>query len=330
MVHTVLGPIAAEEMGVTLAHEHIACFSHSMKQTFGERWFKTDELISAAVKLLLKARDRGLGTLIDGTPNNLGRDIRILREVSGRSGVNIVASSGMYYSESAFLENKSPEFFADFFIYECVHGMAGTDSLPGILKCATGAQGFTPNNITLLKTMALVQKATGLPLFAHNIHALKTGLRQLDILEQSGVDLSRVIVGHCSDTCDLPYLESLLERGCYLGFDRLRPNADGNRAQAETICALIRRGWLERLLLSHDYCVFLDFRNNSWADIKAQGFEDLPLDFTYIQRCFLPVLRGMGVTELQIKRMTSLNPASIFEPQHERSAAVFVRNLNGV
>ncbi|HEX2950798.1 MAG TPA: hypothetical protein VHV83_14725, partial [Armatimonadota bacterium] len=135
---------------------------------------------------------------------------------------------------------------------------------------------------------------------------------QLTILEEHGADLRRFIVGHCSDTDDVAYLESLLARGCFLGFDRIQPNADHHRAQARTICTLLEHGWLDKLLLSHDYCTFIDFRNNSWADTKARGCADLPVDYTYIHRNFLPILRQMGVTQEQILHMLRINTAKIF------------------
>jgi phosphotriesterase-related protein len=316
MIPTVLGQIEPEEMGITLPHEHIACFSHDMRQAFGDRWIDMDAVIAEAVRLLAKARDEcGIATIIDGTPNNLGRDIQMLRAVSELSGVEIIASSGMYHQEPPYVDKKSPETLSGFFIHECLNGIRGTGVRPGMLKCATGPRGCTPVNTKLLQAMAITQKATGLPLFAHNTHAIHSALKQTEILESSGADLHKVIVGHCSDTEDIQYLESLLRRGCYLGFDRIKNNDKDTPAQARTLCALISRGWIDRLLLSHDAWVFVDFSiEEDWASLKRRLAEGSIGGYTYIHDEFLPLLKTHGITDKQIRRITVENPANMCDP----------------
>lgn len=219
MVQTVFGAINDSDLGSVLSHEHVACFNPSMRMGFGEFWFNKEDVIEKAAAMFRQAKDEcGITTVVDATPLDLGRDIKILREVSIRSGIQIIASSGMYYNEEVFLIGKSPARFARFFINECENGIDGTTAKPGILKCATGNQGFTDTNVMLLSTMSIVQKETQLPLYAHNTHSNKTAYRQLELFEKNGVDLHKVIIGHCSDSSDIPYLEDILRCGCFLGF----------------------------------------------------------------------------------------------------------------
>jgi phosphotriesterase-related protein len=233
----------------------------------------------------------------------------MLQEVSRRSGVPIIASSGLYFTEEPFLSNKPAEQLAELFIGECRDGIEGTSALPGILKCATDAPGFTSANTTLLRMTALVHKATGLPIFAHSSAHHRTGIGQLRILEEHGVDPGRVIIGHCADTTDLDYLETLLNRGCYIGLDRYRFLLQ----RVDMITELIRRGWINQLILSHDYCAFLDFGQNSWTHTKEVYAARAESGYTYIHRLVVPALLQQGVTEQQLRHIFVDNPRRFWE-----------------
>jgi phosphotriesterase-related protein len=60
-------------------------------------------------------------------------------------------------------------------------------------------------------------------------------------------------MGHSGDTADLGYLTSLADAGCLLGMDRfgldiLLPCAQ----RVDTVAELARRGYADRIVLSHD------------------------------------------------------------------------------
>ena len=164
-IPTVLGEIEDSVLGVTLFHEHVACVNPCFYNAFGEKWFPREKVIERAVKLFKQAKEEcGVSTIIDGTPIDLGRDIEMIKEVSLRSGVNILVSSGIYYSEEAFLYGKKAENLAKFFIEECQRGIENTNVRPALLKCATGRLRVTEINEILLTAMAITQKETGLKL----------------------------------------------------------------------------------------------------------------------------------------------------------------------
>ena len=82
-----------------LSHEHVLCVSHAMKIGFGDKWFSTCEVIDKAVQALQQVKaECSVDTIIDGTPLNLGRDVPMLQEISRRSGVHIILSTGLYYT----------------------------------------------------------------------------------------------------------------------------------------------------------------------------------------------------------------------------------------
>lgn len=326
-MNTILGDIPAQQLGRTLVHEHILVGSMDMRMAFGDRWYDKKKLVELAVKEIGQARDEfGITAIIDATPVDTCRDLPLIREVALKTGVHIPYCTGLYYAEAPFMYNKRPEEFAKYFIAECLEGSSCPDGTvgqtkPAFLKCATGSRGITKINRIALTTMAITQRETGLPLFCHNTHSMHTAPDQLALFREYGVDLSRVIIGHASDTTDLSYLTALLEAGCHLSFDRIGLRHDQLAAQAETIIALITSGWIDRITLSHDHSVYIDFGRNSFEKTYAAGPYNQPRDFCSIGRFFLPLLRARGITDAQIDAMMITNPARLYGGQEDTSKA---------
>ena len=88
------------------------------------------------------------------------------------------------------------------------------------MKCAVDNLGLTDYIVKMLGITADVAREHHLPIFCHTIPELRHGGAMLDVMADHGVPLSSVIAGHSGDVDDMDYLESLLERGCYLGMDR--------------------------------------------------------------------------------------------------------------
>jgi len=310
MVHTVLGDIAPEELGVTLCHEHIFCGSGDMAKAFGSRFYDKERLISAAVRQIREAKEKfGLCTVLDGTPIDLGRDVEIMRRSAQESGVNIVASTGFYYDERSFLNGADFGRIMELFLRECREGMEDTwktenPVLPGMLKCATGGAGVTDGNRMYLTVMGTVQKETGLPLFAHNEHRIHTAPEQLDVLERAGANPEKIICGHASDSDDIPYLENLLKRGVYLGFDRLW----GEEKHADTVVKLLERGWGKKILLSRDGGAFVAFGKRTFEEEVCRRENT----FTAVLDTFCSMLRVRGVSESEIGSMLVGNIQKLF------------------
>ena len=268
-IQGIFGPIDPAELGQTLIHEHLTCADWSMRMNFGGKFFDFDQVAAMAEGQLNKAKALGVRTVVDGTPINLGRDIHLIREVSRRTGLNFIASTGFYYQEEPWLGMRDEEQIYDLLMGDCVDGIAGTDSRPGILKAGVARAGLTPLLRKILHATGRVAKETGLPLFCHHDPAIKNGGEILDLLAGCGVPASKVILGHSGDSTDLEYLTAMLERGCWLGMDRfgfcdkdlaLEPRVD-------TIAALCKAGWGHRLLLSHDWAAYLAFWD-SWETTR--------------------------------------------------------------
>ena len=91
---------------------------------------------------------------------------------------------------------------------------------------------------------------TGLPIMAHSQPSSGTGLEQMRIFSEEGVDPARVQIAHTGDTDDLDYIERLLDTGCWIGMDRygldmFLPTEQRNA----TVLALLERGYADRMFL---------------------------------------------------------------------------------
>jgi len=143
-INTVKGPIETSELGTTLMHEHVCCADWSMRMNFGARFFDFDTVVETAAAMFTKMkRDCGVMTVVDGTPVNLGRDVRLIRAVAERTGLNFIVSSGFYYQEEPGLAFYPEEQLTGLLLGECLNGIDGTDILPGIMKAAVETGGVT-------------------------------------------------------------------------------------------------------------------------------------------------------------------------------------------
>lgn len=314
VINGVLGPIHVDDLGQTLIHEHVACVDWSLRMCFGERFFNYDEVKDMAVLRFKEAYEAGIRTIVDGTPINLGRDIKLIHDVAKESGVNIIASTGFYAHSQPNLEFRAERQIKDLLVAECVEGINGTGICPGILKVAVDRPGISEYNRKILRAVGSAAAETGLPVFCHTCPSIRNGDEALDILTQSGVPANRIILGHSGDCKDPDYLESLLEKGAWLGMDRFDPSCEAFSPFDQRIAVIVelcRRGWTDRLFLSHDSSTYLCYYNY-WSKHKERIKENSAGMFTRIHRLVIPELLCQGISESDIHAMLTANPKRFF------------------
>ncbi len=309
-INGVLGAIETAELGFTLMHEHILVANWSMRQAFAD-WYDRESHVPRAVGELRAAKQRGVDSLVDLTPINLGRDIEVIREVAERAEMQVIAATGLYWTEEPWLMAWEPDRIAEYFVRDIEKGIQGTPVRAGIIKCATDHFGVTPSNEKLLRATARAHRATGVPISTHTSVAHRVGPSQQDVFADEGVDLSRVVIGHCGDSDDLEHLEEILARGSTIGMDRfgldmLLPT----EKRVGTVAALCRRGHTRGMVLSHDACCHIDFGPPGLLESVAPKW-----NFRHIPDDVIPALRKEGVTEAEIRTLCVENPRRLFERQ---------------
>src|SRR3954454_8568008 len=260
-VETVTGPLDAGDLGTVLVHEHVRFRDDAVAEQWPDQ-YDGDEEFAAALDSVRAAREQGVTTICDPTAMFGGRDVRFIRRVSEETGVRIVPCTGIYTYDFLphYFENRSEDQMAELFVADIERGIQGTDIKAAFLKCAADEPGVTENVEKVHRAVARASVQTGTPIMAHSRPASQTGIRQVEIFEEEGVDLSKVQIAHTGDTDDLDYIERLLDKGVYIGLDRFGLDLFlPMEKRLPTATALLERGHVERMFLSQDYCATLDW-----------------------------------------------------------------------
>lgn len=315
-VETVRGPVDAGSLGATLMHEHIFVKNPELEQNYPNPEWDEEQALLVARDGMAALKERGISTLVDLTVMGLGRFIPRIQRLAETVDVNIVVATGYYTAKDlpAFFGNHGPgrridvpEPLEQMFLRDVRDGIADTGVKAAIIKVVTDEPGITPDVERVLRAAARTQLATGVPISTHTNAALKTGLLQQEFFKREGVDLSRVVIGHCGDTTDIDYLKQLMDNGSTIGLDRfgidsLLPEVD----RIETVAKLCELGYADRITLSHDAAYF---------SINTEP-SHRPPEWTHlgVSDRVLPELRRRGVSEETIQQIMVTNPARILPP----------------
>ncbi len=297
-VHTILGAVGPEQLGRTLMHEHVLCDFYRVTGRITQ--LLNDEHLAADELALLRVA--GGTALVEVTTPDLARNPAGLARIARRTGLHIVMGTG-WYRQPFYPPDVDRAPTADLaarIVHELLVGVDGTALRAGVIgEIGAHLDYLTAQEERVLRAAARAQRATGAPITTH-ASMYPVGLAQLSILREEGVDPSRVVIGHCDTFLDRDYHVAVLTAGAYVQFDTIgRTHLNPDERRADALVALLREGWLERLLLSSDRC----YR----SDLRAFGGAGYDVVFTR----FFDLLRARGVTNAELDVMTVSNPQQV-------------------
>lgn len=314
-VPTLTGDIDPSDLGRTLMHEHIIMLGAGGVIHEWPSLFDRDGAIATSIEALDRLAASGVDSLVEMTTFDLGRDIEATAEVARASSINVIACTGAWLAAPAMMLRYSTSQLADAFVGDIVDGIRGTDLHAGIIKVATDETVDDLNRL-LLSAAAEAHRRTGAPIGTHSNAPAGSGARQQDVLEECGVDLSRILIGHSGDTSDLDYLRGLMQRGSYIGIDRFgldRIPSSGETLlstpeRVNVVAELCRDGFAEKIVLGHDAnCVHMGIVHRDEVDEALPNWHHL-----HIQDEVLPALLAAGVSQKDIDTMLVDNPRTFF------------------
>jgi phosphotriesterase-related protein len=315
VVQTVLGAISGDRMGFTAPHEHVLASSTDFMRPWPEYLGGRSHFTSESVARMKAARAAGIHTIVDCTTADLGRDVRLLREVSRRSGMQIVAATGHWLTPTPSFEARTVDELANFFTLEIERGMEDTGIKPGVIKAASEGDGLTPFQERVFRAAARASKRTGIPVTTHSDARRRGGEQQAAIFEQEGLDPRMVCIGHSDESADFDYLAGLGRRGYTVGIDHLfygLPSMGGGangipswQDRAAMVKKLIDVGLNDRIFLANDWMFGLTIAPTGTIDVLKAGN---PFGNIFNVSNTIPYLRQIGVTDEQIRTITVLNP----------------------
>jgi phosphotriesterase-related protein len=301
-VRTVLGDIDAQDLGFTMAHEHILTHpqGEGSKAEIGHHLDSLDK----AVQMLQEFKAIGGGCIIETTPESWGRNTPGMVEASKKSGVHVVACTGYICEEHGMepeVSDWSIDFIADRMIKDVTEGMDGTTVKAGWVKAGTAYMNITANEEKVLRAAARAAMETGVCMHTHTTSGTM-GIEQIEIVESEGLDLSRMIVAHVDRNLDLWYHRKLLSKGVYIIYDgpgKVKYYPDS--ARVEVLRQLVADGYAERIMLSND----MGRRSHHTVYGGGPGFN-------WIKQRFLPRLLEEGFSEETLNKFMVENPARIY------------------
>ena len=306
-VETALGPIDVNDIGMCLMHEHIIIADWDMRSNY-EGYVDIEKEVPKAVASLNKAKERGVSTIVDLTPVNLGRDIHSILAVSKATGVNVICPTGFYWTEEPWMHGWDSDYLSNYMIKDINEGILDTGIKAGIIKCASDHPGVDDFNKKLLQASAIAHRETGAPISTHTTVSNSSARDHVAAFKEFGVDLSRVVIGLMGDSSDIDYLEEILSNGCFIGMDRFGLEAFlPTDVRVQTVATLCNKGYAGQMVVSHDACSFQDFFDGEYVEKFAPNW-----CYEHVPRDVLPALAAAGISQTDIDTMMIDNPRKVF------------------
>ncbi|MEP0713024.1 aryldialkylphosphatase [Algoriphagus sp.] len=226
---SVLGDVDAENMGFTYSHEHIVIEDSYPTAAHPEFLLNDVEKIASELSEFYVLGGR---TVVDTMPANCGRNPLKLAEVSRRSGVQIIAPTGIhleiYYPENHWRYTYSEEQLTDLFIADIRDGIdqfdysgpfvQRTGHKAGLIKLATGDEKFTPHQEKIFRAVVNAHLETGAPILTHTNFG-RQALEQARLFDKLGAKLDHVVLSHVDRAKDVEYNRAVLDIGVSVEYD---------------------------------------------------------------------------------------------------------------
>ena len=336
MAQTILGPISPDQLGVTLTHEHLLIdlsvvfkpedrpeakefFNRPVTmETMGRIRFDSMPNadnprlldISTAIDELNLFKQQGGGTLVEVTSIGISRDPAGLARISRATGVNVIMGSSYYVGAThpADMDKRSEGEITQQIVRDITDGVDDSKIKAGIIGEVGCSWPLAENERKVLRASAKAQRLTGAPLSIHPGRGEEAPEEIIELLAESGADLSHTIMGHLDRTVfNRDVLKRIAETGCYMEWDLfgeersyypLAPEIDmpNDAKRMDDVAWITSQGYGRKVVISHDIC-----RKTSLEKYGGHGY-------SYILRHIVPRMRQRGFNEGTIHDILVENP----------------------
>lgn len=306
---TVTGKVPAANLGTTLIHEHILVDFIGADSTGYHRWEKP-EVIKKVLPFLIEANQKGVHTIFECTPAYLGRDPLLLKELSEKTGINIVTNTGYYGArDNKFIPkqafSQSAEEIAKIWIDEFKNGIEGSGVFPGFIKISVDRNDIlSPMHAKIIKAAAITHKATGLTIVSHT-GSDGPAFAQLEVLKNEGVSPEAFVWTHAQDGTFGGYLKAA-KQGAWISLDNLNKNSGAKPGGIDWFVQLLTKlkqeNLLHKILISHDAGWYDPDKVNGG---NFRGYNDM---FEHL----IPALKSSGFTQQDIDLLLINNPKKAY------------------
>jgi phosphotriesterase-related protein len=302
-IMTVKGIIPAGEMGIALTHEHVLVDFIGADSINESRWDK-QEVLRKVLPYLLQAKESGCNTFIECTPQYIGRDPVLLRDLSDSSGLNILTNTGLYGASNnkfmpGYAYKETADQLAARWTGEWINGIEGTGIKPGFIKIGVGNGDLSELHRKIVRAAARTHLATGLVIASHTGPAIPA-FEQLNLLCEEGVSPEAFIWVHAQSEKDSTAHIMAGKMGAWVSFDGL--NEENAEKYLNLISNMKKNHLLHRVLLSHDA---------GWYTPGLEGGGDIR-GYAALFENLIPLLKKEGFTDKELNQLLVKNPAEAF------------------
>jgi phosphotriesterase-related protein len=262
VVRTILGDIDPAALGITYAHEHLVI--DGGRPVLMEPDFDLADVDAMATEVGA-AVELGLGSAIDAMPCDAGRNAAKLAELSRRTGLHVVAPTGLhherYYGPAHWSHRLDVEVLAGLFVADIEDGIdandysgpvvARTPHRAGVIKVAGSDGGPSERDRRVFEAAAIAHRRTGAPILTHCERG--TGaLEQVRCLVDLGVDVGHMALSHVDKVVDRGYHREIAATGATLEYDGSFRWGDAPNGTLDLLAGMAEDGLLDRVMLGMD------------------------------------------------------------------------------
>lgn len=338
-VRTVLGPIAASRLGVTLMHEHAPVIDWAELYELPPAPIAPirKQMLDLSVRLLDRfhkslGKGQGPGAIVECTPIRVGRYPQLLVDLARRTRVHVIACTGFWCEAMApqhpwalalGRKKNGVRKIAELYIREITRGMEDpyerwgeefTEIPVGIIKCATSSY-LRPSERRNHEAAAIASRETGCPITTHTTDG--GGLEEAQLFLKRRVAPDKIIIGHQGNLDNRTeseaheYHRQLVGLGCNVQFDRVgHAEKYGNDKIARQVKALVDSGHVKQVFFSHDNGPYF---NNDYTGAKGTSGEwkVTESDYTVVTTGLVASMKKLGISDSDIQTMLMKNPQRV-------------------
>lgn len=301
-LHTTVGPLDADELGMILPHEHLFVDLRTWDQP-GYGQADTADVLSLMCPQVEEAKAAGITAIVECSTGGVGLRADIDRAISEACQFPVLVPTGFYREPwiPEWVHDASQEALAGYMGAHLEDQIGDTGVKAAWIKISAGDDGITACEAKVLRAAAQAARRVNAVIGSHTIRG-RVVADQLDILEAAGYTADRFIWIHTQAEPDFSLHLEMARRGVWLEYDAIGGEGWADPAYIELIQGVLDAGFGHRLLLSHD---------RGWYDPALPGGGN-PRPFTYLPHIFLPKLRASGVDDETIRQLTETNPFTAF------------------
>lgn len=319
-VNTVLGPVDARQLGVTLVSESLRYVLPGAQYGYDIK-IERAEVFDAIAAKLTEFKAAGGGTIVDATGMFEGRDLRLYEALSRATGVHIVASTGQGpeamlggYFLTPQTNPPTPwpaHKFAEMFGREVNEGMVvprlERRAPAGIVATAVTRDGMTPTDGSLVRGAARAGATYGVPVF---IRCGADALAEMQLALDEVLKPQRLVMAGMDrrDAADKGWPLAVARAGVRVGIDHVGSTDPQYLSDAERVTlirVLIDAGYVDRILLS----------SSATGVAFGEAGNDLP--YSDVLTKFAPMLRAAGVSQTHLEQILITNTAQLLSVNGE-------------